>query len=444
MRVDDVVETGRLVGFGLRGATGVVRDIHGAISQSAFTTVRQVAGPLAVPVVTPVEIAHDTMTRGIYGLTGKALEVGATAAGVVVSKLPAQIVEEPAIPGAPARPAPTHLADHRRARAIMAIVHGFHGDKLAAAGSSVSYPMTLRRSGRDVPVTTSGLAAAYPDAKETLVVFVHGFVGNEQIWKRRSDRDDHGRALSYGRRLEADGEVSALWVRYNTGLRVSTNGRQLRDLMRKVKARWPVPVRRIVFVGHSMGGLVAHSALAQSDLDEPWTEVTTDTVTLGTPHHGTPLERTANTIATVSADYPATRWLAGIIRYRSDGIRDMRHGNLVEEDWRDHDPEDPEDRRTHARPHDQVRHLAVVATVSRDPHSRWADYFGDLVVPRDSARGWEQAEDGAVGSSRTVHLGGLNHLDLQNHPRVHSLIADVVGVVSPDSEDPRASELSGR
>ena len=30
----------------------------------------------------------------------------------------------------------------------------------------------------------------------------------------------------------------------------------------------------------------------------------------------------ANTIATVSADYPATRWLAGIIRYRSDGIRD--------------------------------------------------------------------------------------------------------------------------
>lgn len=444
MRVDDVVETGRLVGFGLRGATGVVRDIHGAIASSAFTKVRRVAGPLALPVVTPIEIAHDTMTRGVYGLTGRALEAGATAAGLVVSKLPEQVLEEPAIPGAPPRPAPEHIADHRRARAILAILHGFHGDKLAAAGSAVSYPMTLRRSGRDAPVTKAGLTAAYPDAKGTIVVFVHGFVGNEQIWKRRSDRDDHGRALSYGRRLEADGDVSALWVRYNTGLRVSTNGRQLRDLMRKVKARWPVPVERIVLVGHSMGGLVAHSALAQSDLDEPWTEVTTDTVTLGTPHHGTPLERTANTLAAVSAEHQATRWVSEIIRTRSDGIRDMRHGNLVDDDWRGHDPEDPEDRRTHARPHEQVRHLAVVATVSRDPHSRWADYFGDLVVPRDSARGWAHAEDGAVGSSRTVHLGGLNHLDLQNHPRVHSLIADIVGVDSPDSETPHDSPLRGR
>lgn len=439
-----MVETGRLVGFGLRGATGVVRDIHGAIAQRAFTRVRQVAGPLALPVVTPVEIAHDTMTRGVYGLTGRALEAGATATGVVVSRLPEQVAEEPAIPGMPSRPAPSTIADHRRARAIMAILHGFYGDKLAAAGSVVSYPMTLRRSGRDVPVTKAGLAAAYPDAKGTLVVFVHGFVGNEQIWKRRSDRDEHGRALSYGRRLEADGDVSALWVRYNTGLRVSTNGRQLRDLMRRVKARWPVPVARIVLVGHSMGGLVAHSALAQSDLDELWTEVTTDTITLGTPHHGTPLERTANTMAARLADYPGTRWVSEIIRFRSDGIRDMRYGNLVDEDWDGYDPEDPTDRRTHARPHEQVKHLAVVATVSRDPSSRWADYFGDLVVPRDSARGWAHAEDGAVGSSRTVHLGGLNHLDLQNHPRVHSLIADIVGVDSPDSEEPHEHEMLGR
>ena len=92
-----------------------------------------------------------------------------------------------------------------------------------------------------------------------------------------------------------------------------------------------------------------------------------------------------------------------------------------------------------------VEAAAAVDLSGRLPwRESWADYFGDLVVPRDSARGWEHAEDGAVGSSRTVHLGGLNHLDLQNHPRVHSLIADVVGVVSPDSEDPRSSELSGR
>lgn len=451
MRPDEKAETGRLLGYGLRGATGVIRDVHGAIATSTLASVRRLAGPLAASVVTPVEIVHDTVSRGVYGKTGRALEMGATATGLAASRIPPR---DPGRRGEQAPPSsaagsvderpPGTLADHPRARDLMAIVHGFHGDKLLATGSVLSYQMTLRRSGRDVPVTAAGLARAYPDASGTLVVFLHGFVGNEQVWKRRSDRDDHGRALSYGRRLEADGDVSAIWVRYNTGLRVSTNGRQLRDLMRRVHARWPVPVTRIVFVGHSMGGLVAHSALAQADLDEPWSEATTDTITLGTPHHGTPLERSANTLAARTQPYAATRWIADIIRLRSDGIRDMRHGNLVEEDWLGHDPEDPLDRRTGARPHEHVAHLAVVATVAPDLDSRWGQYLGDLVVGAESARGWAHPEEGAVGTSRTVHLGGLNHLDLLNHPRVHSLIAERLGISSPDAEEPHASELRGR
>ncbi|GAB3107068.1 hypothetical protein GCM10027055_02180 [Janibacter alkaliphilus] len=411
MQPEERAETGRLVGFGLRGATGVVRDVHGAIADTAFGTVRRYLGPLGRPVVTPVEIAHDTIAGGVYAITGTTLELAGTATGLVAGRAPQAPTDDPRGPGT--------LADSPRARTLMALLHGFHGDKLAAQGSAVSYPMTLRRSGRDIPVTAEGLATAYPEATGTVVVFVHGFIGTEQMWKRRPDGDDpDATPHSYGRRLEDELDVSSVWVRYNTGLRVSTNGAQLRALLRGLHAAWPVPITRIVLVGHSMGGLVAHSALAQAEADEPWVQATTDTITLGTPHHGTPLERSANAVAGGLATSERTRWAADIIRYRSDGIRDMRHGNLVDADWSGHDPEEPGDRRTGARPHPHVAHLAVVATVARDPDSRRARWFGDLVVGADSARG--------LGRSEPVHLGGLTHLDLLNHERVYPLIRDRV------------------
>lgn len=434
MDVAERVDAARLTGSALAGVSGVVRDAHGSIATHVFSQVRKYVGPA----VTPVEFTHDAIAHGVYTTTGLVLRGAGLLAGRLVESRAgapgraAQVLSGVDNPGEPipaTRPGSPHV------EGLRALVQGFHGDKMVATGSALAYPMTLRRSGSDVPITKRGLASAYPDASDQIVVFVHGFIGTEQMWKRRADRDPLGRRLSYGRRLEADGDFSALWVRYNTGQRVSRNGRDLRDLLRRVHARWPRPVRRIVLVGHSMGGLVCHSALAQADLDEPWTEVTSDTVTLGTPHHGTPLERAANTAASELASREVTRWIADIIRYRSDGIRDMRHGNLVPADWLDHDPEDPLDRRTHARPHEHVRHLAVVATVPRDPDGLLAGFLGDLVVGRDSARGWSaDPAQGAVGSSQTVVLGGMNHLDLLNHHRVYALMRPVLLEARPIPE----------
>ncbi|MFQ3436484.1 hypothetical protein P9453_22485, partial [Enterobacter bugandensis] len=53
---------------------------------------------------------------------------------------------------------------------------------------------------------------------------------------------------------------------------------------------WPVPVRRISLVGHSMGGLIMRAACAvATSADEPWLHRLTDLVTLGTPHLGADL-----------------------------------------------------------------------------------------------------------------------------------------------------------
>ena len=90
-------------------------------------------------------------------------------------------------------------------------------------------------------------------------------------------------------------------------------------------------------MGHSMGGLVARSALHQAGGGtperSPWARLVRDTVTLGTPHLGAPLERGVHALTARLARVPETRPLAALLAPRSAGIKDLRRGTLVEEDW---------------------------------------------------------------------------------------------------------------
>ena len=51
-----------------------------------------------------------------------------------------------------------------------------------------------------------------------------------------------------------------MYVHYNSGLHISTNGRAAGEHARRAGRAWPLPVEEIVLLGHSMGGLVARSA----------------------------------------------------------------------------------------------------------------------------------------------------------------------------------------
>lgn len=397
-------ERAEAAGEDARGVVAGLRAAHGSAATKVFGKARQALGPL----VTPLELTHDFVAHYAYSSLGLALDATGQVARPALSTVAATTPSKVAV---------------RRATSAAAFVQGFTGDRLATTELPIAYPMTLRRSGYDVPVTKAGLANAYPDAASNLVVFVHGFVGTEQMWKRRATRDDEGRRLSYGRRLESLGEWSAIWVRYNTGQRVSLNGRDLGRLLARLVARWPVPVERVVLVGHSMGGLVVHSALLQAAPDAPWAGLVTDTISLGTPYHGALLEKSVNVVANRFAAYPMTRWAATMLRFRSEGIKDLRHGNLIESDWKGFDPDDPEDHRARDRKHHHpIRHLAVVGTIAPQPMAWWGRPLGDGMVSRSSAAGL----GGDTWDVETV--GGVNHLDLLNHPQIYNVIARRLGV----------------
>jgi hypothetical protein len=83
-----------------------------------------------------------------------------------------------------------------------------------------------------------------------------------------------------------------VYLRYNSGLHTSVNGRELALMLERLVAAWPVPLQRITGgpqhgrAGGALGG--AGGAGAWACAGRGWLQ---DLVFLGTPHHGAPLER---------------------------------------------------------------------------------------------------------------------------------------------------------
>ena len=88
---------------------------------------------------------------------------------------------------------------------------------------------------------------------------------------------------------------------------------------------WPHAAPRVVLLAHSMGGLVARSALHKAPR-AAWTRRVSDLVCLGTPHFGAPLEKAGRGVDLLLDAAPYAAPLARLGKVRSAGITDLRHG----------------------------------------------------------------------------------------------------------------------
>ena len=404
MRAEEIDGLGRLARLTLRGGVDRVHEVHQGIAGRAFRAVG--------PVGRPVQVAHDAISGLTYAAVRLGLGAGARAAGGLAAL----------------RAGGGDLDADRPGRVALAIVNGAHGDLLQREAPALALEMTVRVAGRAVPLQTAALRAAFGEESGRLAVFLHGLTETEYAWAYRAERHHGDRAVTYGSQLRRDLGLTPVYLRYNTGLHISDNGRALDALLGDLVAAWPVPVQDVVLIGHSMGGLVARSALHQAGGGtveaRGWTSLVRDTITLGSPHLGAPLERGVHRLAGLLDRAPETRPLARLLTLRSVGIKDLRHGTLVEADWagRDLDALLP-GHHTAVPLHDGARHFVVLATLSRNPEGRTADLLGDLLVPPRSAMGDTGDDDRLAFPPDHVHrIGGLNHLDLLDHPLVHARI----------------------
>ena len=300
----------------------------------------------------------------------------------------------------------------REREAVLAALNGVLGDHLAATRNPLATPMTLRHQGRALTLQREALQAAMPDAGPRLVVLLHGLCMNELQWTREGH--DHGAMLA------REAGYTPVYLRYNSGRAVHLNGAELAQMMEQLLAAWPQPLTRVVLLGHSMGGLVARSALAQGEAaGQRWPAQVSDLVCLGTPHHGAPLERAGHGLDLVLGATPYAAPLARLGRVRSAGITDLRHGGVLAP---------PAALPATGRPHlpvhvplpQHVRCFALAASLGDEPGSIQGRLLGDGLVPVASALG-RHAQPGrtlAFDEQRQCVQRGVNHLELLNRPEV--------------------------
>jgi hypothetical protein len=187
---------------------------------------------------------------------------------------------EPDAPRAPRCIAAGVYASIRAEIHSRAALNGVLGDHLEASANPLAIPMSLRTPDRALTLSRSALSQQLPDARSRVVVLVHGLCLSELNWWRRGH-------ASLGDSLQASLNWTPLYLRYNTGRHISSNGRELARLLGRLQRSWPVPIESLTLVGHSMGGLVIRSACWYAARSRNrWLGNLHNVVCLGTPHHG--------------------------------------------------------------------------------------------------------------------------------------------------------------
>jgi pimeloyl-ACP methyl ester carboxylesterase len=309
---------------------------------------------------------------------------------------------------------------------MQGVLNGIIGDYLHCHRNQLAVETTLRANGSILPAETNALKDVLPKATRKVVVFVHGLCGTERSWNLYAEQYYGDPDTNFGTQLERDLGYTPLFVRYNTGRHISDNGQELSELLAKLFESFPVPIEEIVLVGHSMGGLVVRSAAHYGDHHgDQWVEALAHVFCIASPHLGAPLEKATNLLGTVLSyfDTPGTSIPAAILKARSAGIKDMRFGYVVEEEWVDCNPDALlEDNRQDIPFLDHVGYYFLVSTFTRDPKHPTAGLLGDLLVHLPSAAGHHPKPARRI----PFHFGrvfpGMHHLHVLNHPDVYEQI----------------------
>ncbi len=371
------------------GLVGLVETMHHNIARAP--------GVLGTP-------SHGP-TTGITGLVYRGIRGAVGLTGWGIDALLAQFAP---VLGEPS-PSPGR-------EAVIAALNGVLGDHLVATGNPLAIPMRLRHDGQVLQREAESLGISRPSGR--LAVLVHGLGLSDRNWSRNGH--DHGAALA------RDLGYTPVYLSYNTGLHISSNGRAFAELLDALVARWPVRLEEVIIIGHSMGGLVARSACHYgAAAGHAWPGRLDKLFFLGTPHHGAPLERGGQWVDLAAGKIPYTAAFTHLGRICSAGITDLRYGNLLDQDWQGRDRfEHQGDARQAVPLPENVECFAIAATTGNRVGDLYDRVLGDGLVPLRSALGHHEEPHFALPFAESRQWIGyaMSHMQLLDRPDVYGQI----------------------
>ena len=425
--------------------TNLVEQMHRLAARNTFRPLTLIE-PLAT-LSRAVKSVHDTTASGVYQMirtvnTGVRKLLDAST-GLVVSGLP-QSGKNPKNPDAisqkprkneipsrepilpenllPATLLPANLLIDQSE----AILNGLYGDYLHKKKNSLDLKMTFRWRGKILPLEKNAMAEAFPQATDKIVIFVHGLMCTEQSWKIGAEKFYADPSVNFGSQLNIDLGYTPLYVRYNTGRHISENGRALSKMISHLMDGYPADIQEIVLVGHSMGGLVSRSASHYgNEKKAPWTKKLKHIFCIGSPNLGAPLEKAVNMLGSLLSAFatPGTQAPAQVLKSRSDGIKDLRFGYTMDDEWMDQNPDAFFENHRQSLPTVKgVGYYFVAATITANPNHPLGILIGDIMVRVPSASGHTADPEKRIPFRSGLVFSGMNHLHMANHPDVYNLI----------------------
>jgi pimeloyl-ACP methyl ester carboxylesterase len=379
------------------GITEIVESMHANVAR--------------VPLVTSSKETNRTrgLTRLVYGAVRgvtRAVGTGLDAAIALTEPLLATL------PTVPAR------------EALLSVLNGVFGDHLAAQNNPLAITMSLRHQGVALALTRDGLRDRLPTLSGKIVVLVHGLCMNDLQWCVAADESKKEPAHNHGAALQRDMGYTPLYLHYNSGQHVSTNGHAFASLLKTLVTEWPIKVESIIIVAHSMGGLVSRSAIHYGTKSRhAWCKKIDKLICLGTPHLGAPLERGGRWIDVLLSAAPYASPLAKLGKARSAGITDLRHGSIIDEDWNSGAVDYVKVVPLPAR----IRSYAIAARIAHETLPSGAvaraqeTIIGDGLVPVASALGQhlDPARTLRFPKVNQIVLANVNHMGLLKRAQVY-------------------------
>lgn len=385
----------------LRGATRLAIEVTRGITDLAQAMHEEiVSGPdfLGRPLASPVRALNEI----VYGHARRVTSIVAAGIDLALAGLAPLVGPTATLP--------------REHDMLLSALNGVLGDYLAATDNPLAITMQLRHGGETLDLERSALRAALPHAGNRALVLLHGLAMSEWHW--------HWLGHDHGATLARELGFTPIYLRYNSGRHVSENGRDCADLLDRMVEEWPVPIEELAIVGYSMGGLVARSAChAGEAASQRWRDHLRTLVCLGTPHHGSPLERWGNLADRLLGISRYSAPFAKLGKIRSAGITDLRYGNVLDEHWNavaDRFAGGGDPRKGMRLPADVACH-AIAATLSLGSVVKLRS---DGLVSVASALGHHEdpALDLAFPAAHQMIAFSTGHLGLLSCPKVYAVM----------------------
>jgi pimeloyl-ACP methyl ester carboxylesterase len=331
----------KLVIQATKGTTDLVETMHSTIERAHL----------------PLGESRAATTSGITGLVYKSIRGGTQLVGTSLDYAMQTVI--PLLND--------ELIPSRKKDVFLSIINGVYGDRLLLTENELALGMQFFHQNQAID---SQLSSNLKSPSTKIMLFIHGLCMSHHCWESGGENLSSKMAETLG--------YTPVYLDYNTGRCIADNGLELAIQLEKLVDIWPVNVSNITIVGHSMGGLVARSASYYGEKNNcRWLHINKTLVSIGTPHAGAPLEKVASALENLMQLSPYAIPFVRLTKIRSQGIENLRYGEITTSDKFVPLPID-------------VEYFALAATLNKQQKFTTEKFIGDGLVTPDSAFGQGQ------------------------------------------------------